>query len=1299
MSSLSTRETDRLSVDGHLFFPVKTVKTNHTEITEAAKDRPSPWCAENPVEALPSSTIIAACETYRKKFPVANFLHYPSLIAELSSNPASVDPVFVAALLSLCVRFMPDHRLEAAETYAEYACKQLAHRAFEAPSLYLAQSLVMITFYEWGSGRPYKAWMYSGMATYMIQSLLKTADDSMEHNPQDFQASQTQYEQLVRTYWCCFAQDCELSSGARQHFALSFRQISVPLPTSDRDFNFGRLSSHRLMPSDMSKHSPLSRNLTIDYGLTIVTRGFDIFVRILRFANESRRGRTLTLPQDPSSPRVVWQRLKEELDEWRFLQDVTVRYPATSAQAHVALGYGELFAYINLVYFMSILFLYRDQLLSSLKPHADLLHDSQPLSNVDESQPIGQLFDAAQNIGGILAALEVSGAPVITPYSGFSIFVAAHINMYGTVCPQRYPGGLERAEEEKRANLAYLERLSKYWPVGQNWWRTVQEANRFYEIARNNQLHVRDGAGHLTIAGTLDEYGDIRSVRPRQEESQPILERENMPTALRNRNSHQAALGSHSRHPGTAPMDAVPLGESHELQVEMLQWPFIDESWSLGFDTGFDTAWPSLGLNDLVGFIVALVALKISQRSKHPKELSFGWQRAQLLGAFFNGVFLLSLGISIFLQSIDRFVSLERIENPKLVLIVGCVGLALNLISGLFLHEHDHGESNTVDSPDNGVELSTALSSLERRNSLSTRVLRPHVEHRHNVKSQAKKGHDLGMMGVLIHVLGDAANNLGVIIAALVVWKAKYEGRYYADPAVSMAIAIVILLSSLPLGIGTILLQSVPLGVDPEDVKHDLEAIPGVESVHELHIWRLNQEKALASVHLAVSDELIADFMETAKIINECFHAYGIHSTTLQPEHVRPIPSDTRSIQGQETAGFIVDGGVKKRHVIDPNSGASPETLSTFRISQSKISSQSNHVQEASGDLVTANAYQNSELFWALRGGGGGTFGIVTRVTVRTFEEIPVVVTTMNITTAGGDPAFWTAVADFHAVLPAVTDARGGGYYFIIPNLPWENNQTLSVLRFYLFHTNTSNTTEVGQMYEPLMKKLNATAGVYTQYMSLPMSSVHEALSKLMLVGDSDETGSIAVIFSRLFSKDLLTSKDGPARLASAMSKFRYTPWQTVSGMVVGGGAVAENAGKVDSALNPAWRKAIAHIVYSRSWSANATLAQQQAVIKNVTEVELPLLQGVEGADKMGAYVNEAFAYEPNFQESFWGRNYRRLYRIKQKWDPAGLFVARRMVGSEDWDEQGLCRVAKRALLSGEDYAGGCSLVYFVSEL
>ncbi|GIJ91211.1 hypothetical protein Asppvi_010176 [Aspergillus pseudoviridinutans] len=372
------------------------------------------------------------------------------------------------------------------------------------------------------------------------------------------------------------------------------------------------------------------------------------------------------------------------------------------------------------------------------------------------------------------------------------------------------------------------------------------------------------------------------------------------------------------------------------------------------------------------------------------------------------------------------------------------------------------------------------------------------------------------------------------------------------------------------------------------------------------------------------------------------------------------------------TGGYIQGGG---HSFLSPWKGMASDNALEFNVVTASVWRAA--LKLLQGDLVTANAYQNSDLFWALRGGGGGTFGVITQVTVRTFEEIPLVITSMNITTAAGDPAFWNAVADFHAALPAVTDARGGGYYTVTPILPWEKNQTLSVLSFTHFHANTSNTTEIGQVYEPLVKKLNATADVHTQYRSFPMPSFHEAITKLLLVGDADTTGQIAFLFSRLFSRDLLTSQDGPARLASTLSKFRYTPGEPIAGIVVGGGAVAENAGKVDSALNPAWRKAVVHIVYVRSWSPNATLAEQQAVIKNVTDVELPLLQGVEGADKMGAYVNEAFPYEPNFQDSFWGSNYPRLYSIKQKWDPDGLFIARRMVGSEDWDDQGLCRIAK----------------------
>lgn len=90
-----------------------------------------------------------------------------------------------------------------------------------------------------------------------------------------------------------------------------------------------------------------------------------------------------------------------------------------------------------------------------------------------------------------------------------------------------------------------------------------------------------------------------------------------------------------------------------------------------------------------------------------------------------------------------------------------------------------------------------------------------------------KPGRDLGMLGVLIHVIGDAINNIGVIIAAVIIWQTRGEARFYADPAASMFIAIMIFISSIPLtkNSGAILLESAPRGVEIDDVKHDLEQV------------------------------------------------------------------------------------------------------------------------------------------------------------------------------------------------------------------------------------------------------------------------------------------------------------------------------------------------------------------------------------------------------------------------------------------------------------------------------------------
>lgn len=94
--------------------------------------------------------------------------------------------------------------------------------------------------------------------------------------------------------------------------------------------------------------------------------------------------------------------------------------------------------------------------------------------------------------------------------------------------------------------------------------------------------------------------------------------------------------------------------------------------------------------------------------------------------------------------------------------------------------------------------------------------------------AQTKKpGRDLGMLGVLVHVVGDAINNIGVIIAAVIIWQTRSEARFYADPAASMFIAIMIFISSIPLtkNSGAILLESAPRGVEIDDVKHDLEQV------------------------------------------------------------------------------------------------------------------------------------------------------------------------------------------------------------------------------------------------------------------------------------------------------------------------------------------------------------------------------------------------------------------------------------------------------------------------------------------
>ena len=151
------------------------------------------------------------------------------------------------------------------------------------------------------------------------------------------------------------------------------------------------------------------------------------------------------------------------------------------------------------------------------------------------------------------------------------------------------------------------------------------------------------------------------------------------------------------------------------------------------------------------------------------------------------------------------------VENPKLVLIMGGIGLAMNLMSGWLLGHHGWSDDGYGDGyihvlDDASEEETCKVSSLPWTSHLPGHLLISvallDYQHKHPVHEQFQTHHshrDLGALSVLIHVAADAANNVGVMASALVIWLANFEGRFYADPAASMAIAVMIMLSSIPI--------------------------------------------------------------------------------------------------------------------------------------------------------------------------------------------------------------------------------------------------------------------------------------------------------------------------------------------------------------------------------------------------------------------------------------------------------------------------------------------------------------------
>lgn len=252
-----------------------------------------------------------------------------------------------------------------------------------------------------------------------------------------------------------------------------------------------------------------------------------------------------------------------------------------------------------------------------------------------------------------------------------------------------------------------------------------------------------------------------------------------------------------------------------------------------GFLTGSLALLADAGhmLSDTFAIGLALVALTLAGRPSTPRR-SFGFQRAEILAAFVNGLTLVLVSGWIAWEAVQRFRDPPEILGGWM-LAVAAVGLAVNVVSA-------------------GILMRSARESL-------------------NVEA------------ALRHVVADVLGSVGVLAAALVI---LLTGWTTIDPIVSLAIAVLIVASawSVLRDSTAILMEQTPSGIDADQVARAIVEVPGVTSVHDLHVWRITSGFDALSAHVLVGrgEDCHGLRQDIEHVLADRF---DITHTTLQVDH------------------------------------------------------------------------------------------------------------------------------------------------------------------------------------------------------------------------------------------------------------------------------------------------------------------------------------------------------------------------------------------------------------------------------
>lgn len=316
-------------------------------------------------------------------------------------------------------------------------------------------------------------------------------------------------------------------------------------------------------------------------------------------------------------------------------------------------------------------------------------------------------------------------------------------------------------------------------------------------------------------------------------------------------------------------------------------------------------------------------------------------------------------------------------------------------------------------------------------------------------------------------------------------------------------------------------------------------------------------------------------------------------------------------------------------------------------------------VVTAAGKVVNASRSHNADLYYALSGGGGGNYGVVTSMTVKAHRDATIGGAQLAFSTASLSPdTFVKAVSLFHRLLPAMID-RG-------VTVIYQMTSTVFAISPVTGYNMTSE--DIQSVLQPFLaglSRLNITyKASYTQF-----DSYYDHYNKYM---GPLPYGNLAVSTyqygGRLIPREVLQAN--PTGLGQVLRNI------TEQGVIaVGVGMDVSHQSNNSNAIFPALRNAAVTMQIGTLWNETAPWAQMVADQYKMTKDYVAQLEAITPGS--GCYQNEANFRQPNWKETFFGSNYSPLLAIKRKWDPTSFFYALKGVGSDSWHVSGSGRMCR----------------------